>query len=86
MCDTRGNRVANWRVQFGPHSKRQVSKSVGGGIDADLNKSSGGRPIFLCVARNPTAAPVTAVAVVFGASGEFFPPGISQACSLPGAL
>ena len=53
----------------------QISKSVGGGVDADLNKDSGGRPVFLCIARKPAAAPVTAVAVVFGIAGEFFPPG-----------
>jgi hypothetical protein len=64
---------------------RQVAKSVGGGIDADLNKSSGGRPMFLCVARKPATAPVTAIAVVFGATGEFFPPG-AEGFSLPVVL
>lgn len=59
-----------------------MSKSVAGSFDADLNKGSGGRPVFLCVARRPAAAPITAIAVVFGASGEFFPPGTQHSFRL----
>lgn len=47
-------------------------------MDADMNKDSGGRPVYLCIARKPSAMPITAITVVFGISGEFFPPG---ACS-----
>ncbi len=78
-CRTEGS--CCWLVRMKRLARAaQIEFTIEGAFDADLNKSAGGKHVFLCVARGD-GAPVTSLAVVFTAErDESLPPGAAPAC------
>ena len=62
-----------------PPGFSKLSTSIGGHLDANLNRGSGGRTLHLCVKRS-AGTPVTGVTIIYLDKGEFVPPGFHPVC------